>query len=534
MNLFKIIIQLFSVHLSGRMSTITNPLINRYNTFSPNLSNHNDKRNIKRARDELESLVAKCHNKIGVPAFAGFPIMDAKRGVVGLEIFAVNKSLKDFFENEALKTSLKEACELSMVEILEKAVNKINDDLTEANDEAGDDVRAVVQNDLAKPDKPIFAMNSKEMDSYFGQLKSSLAVRDDVKIVRKWAKKEGNEVLAPTKIPAFDEFVESVLPSNEYFGSSKKFARGKLHWRMQLVSAYLLTKYGYDFNSYAKVVPNDYVAKEWVMQDLIGMGDNPVEASNANKQKRKRKNRVLTLQDHVAVPTEVTADNDAVDDSEEKEDEVVAPADFLDEQEELNNSLRSENSLFSGSHASIDEHNADDDNEDVESDNEDNWPSQKNVIIEEMVEEDNDLVKFITKQSSREEFIYQVLDVKYVEKGQGYRAIFSDTKRQYRKVFFNSKLSPLVQKYLDNDGKFVIKVGQHRLFNNAVIIVDCFKLYWDPRKEILGNPEDITNAEVNEILANPDENYAASPSLFQAKVTTRMPGKLKKTRSVGK
>ena len=102
------------------------------------------------------------------------------------------------------------------------------------------------------------------------------------------------------------------------------------------------------------------------------------------------------------------------------------------------------------------------------------------------------------------------------------------------KFFFNSKLSPLVQKYLDNDGKFVIKVGQHRLFNNAVIIVDSFKLYWDPRKEILGNPEDITSAEVNEILANPDENYAASPSLFQAKVTTRMPGKLKKTRSVGK
>ena len=151
-----------------------------------------------------------------------------------------------------------------------------------------------------------------------------------------------------------------------------------------------------------------------------------------------------------------------------------------------------------------------------------------------MVEEDNDLVKFITKQSSREEFIYQVLDVKYVEKGKGYRAIFSDTKQQYRKVFFNLKLSPLVQKYLDNDGKFVIKVGQHRLFNNAVIIVDSFKLYWDPKKEILGNPEDITSAEVNEILANPDENYAASPSLFQAKVTTRMPGKLKKTRSVEK
>ena len=516
------------------MSTITNPLIHRYSTFSPNLSAHNDKRNIKRARDELESLVAKCHNKIGVPAFAGFPIMDAKRGVVGLEIFAVNKSLKDFFENEQLKTSLIEACELSMVEILEKAVN-INDDApTEVNDETGDDVRVVVQNDLAKPDKPIFAMNSKEMDSYFGQLKSSLAVRDGVKIVRKWAKKEGDEVLAPTKIPAFDDFVESVLPSNEYFGSSKKFTRGKLHWRMQLVSAYLLAKYGYDFNSYAKVVPKDYVAKDWIIEDLIGMGANPVEASNANKQKRKRKNRVVTLQDHVAVPAEpeVTADNDAGDVSEDGNEEV-APSDFLEEPEELNNSQHSENSLFNGSHVSNEEHSGDE-NKDVESDNDDNWSSQKNVVIEDMIEEDNDLLKCITKQSSREEFIYQVLGVKYVEKGQGYRAIFSDTKRQYGKVFFNSKLSPLVKKHLDNDSKFVIKVDQHRLFNNAVILVDSFRIYWDPRKEVLGHPEAITSNEVNEILANPDENYAASPSLFQAKVTSRQPGKLKKTRSIGK
>ena len=52
-----------------------------------------------------------------------------------------------------------------------------------------------------------------------------------------------------------------------------------------------------------------------------------------------------------------------------------------------------------------------------------------------MIEEANDLLKFITKQSSREEFIYQVLDVKYVEKGRGYRRVFSDIKREYGKVF---------------------------------------------------------------------------------------------------
>ena len=96
----------------------------RYSTFNPNLDGHNDKRNIRRARDELEALVSKCHNNLGVPAFAGFPIMDAKRGVIGVEIFTFTKSLKEFFENEANKTCLTEACEVSMVEILEQAMNK--------------------------------------------------------------------------------------------------------------------------------------------------------------------------------------------------------------------------------------------------------------------------------------------------------------------------------------------------------------------------------------------------------------------------
>ena len=245
----------------------TNPLMQRYSIFNPDLGGHNDKRNIKRARDELEALVAKCHNNLGVPAFAGIPIMDPKRGVIGVEIFALTKSLKDFFENEGNKTCLMDACAVSMVEILEQENNKNLGTADEALEVAQNP--SVNHSELAKPDKPVFAMNSKEMDSYFGQLKSSLAIRDGVKIVRKWAKKDGNQILEPTKLPAFDDFVESVLPSKEYFGSSKKFERGKLLWRMQLVSAYLLTKSDCDYNTYAKTVPTDYVAKNWNIEDLI-------------------------------------------------------------------------------------------------------------------------------------------------------------------------------------------------------------------------------------------------------------------------
>ena len=48
--------------------------------------------------------------------------------------------------------------------------------------------------------------------------------------------------------------------------------------------------------------------------------------------------------------------------------------------------------------------------------------SLKNDIIDEIIVEKNDLFKSITGQTKKEEYIYQVLGVKYVEKAEGYRA----------------------------------------------------------------------------------------------------------------
>ena len=103
----------------------------------------------------------------------------------------------------------------------------------------------------------------------------------------------------------------------------------------------------------------------------------------------------------------------------------------------------------------------------------------------------------------------------------------SDGKRLYSKVFFNSKLTPLVQKYLDNDDKVIIKINLYRLFNKSVVIIDSFAAYWNPRGEVLGNPTELTMTEVNDVLLNPDERYASSPGNLQARVTMRNPGKLK-------
>ena len=182
----------------------TNKKLMKYQEFSPNITAQNDKRNLQRARDDLEAAVAKYCNVLGFPSFAGIPIVDSKRGVVGLEIFAMGETVKNIF-NEDLKTTILEAFQVSSIEILAKLKDKKDGKEVDPEQAVGEDV---VQ--LPKPPKPVFNMNSGEAIAYFSQLKSTVAHLDGVKIKRKWPKKK-NGVLVEEAIPlpSFDENVES-------------------------------------------------------------------------------------------------------------------------------------------------------------------------------------------------------------------------------------------------------------------------------------------------------------------------------------
>ena len=85
-----------------------------------------------------------------------------------------------------------------------------------------------------------------------------------------------------------------------------------------------------------------------------------------------------------------------------------------------------------------------------------------------------------------------------------------------------------MKKLLCNEKRFIIKVNQQRIFNNAVVIIDNFREYFNSRNNILGDPKEIEKAAINTVLCNPDENYASSPGLIQSKATPRKPGKLRK------
>ena len=202
----------------------------------------------------------------------------------------MGETVKNIF-NEDIKAAVFEAFQVSSIEILAKVKDKKDGkEVDLGQTEVGEDA---IQ--LPKPPKPVFSMNSGEADSYFSQLKSTVAHLDGVKIKRKWPKKKnGVLVEEATPLPSFDENVESILPSNQYFGSNTKFQPGNLLWHLQLVSAYIITKFGHNYNTFAKSIPDDYVAKEWQMADLVTMSNNP----GANVQKRRRRNKVDNIVEH--------------------------------------------------------------------------------------------------------------------------------------------------------------------------------------------------------------------------------------------
>ena len=86
-----------------------------------------------------------------------------------------------------------------------------------------------------------------------------------------------------------------------------------------------------------------------------------------------------------------------------------------------------------------------------------------------------------------------------------------------------------MEELLGNDQKIVIKISQHRIFNKSIAIIDSFRPHWNANNEVLGKPTELKISEINDILSNPDERYAASPGNLQSKVTMRQPGKLRNT-----
>ena len=545
------------------MSKSNNAKVLKVLKFNPKLMDQNDKRNLKHARDEIEYSVTRNYNNLGMPCFAGVPILDPKRGVVGIELFTLADPLKDFFTKE-VKESLLEAMQESMVQLLAKVKDLGNGEETEPLD-AGDFVEP-----LAKPLKPVFSLNAAEIEAYFSALKSSLARKDGVIIKRKWAKMVKGRLEEPTKLPSFDEFVESVLPSSQYFGAKTKFSAGNLLWRLQLVCAYLLENNDCDYNTYAHNVPDDHVHKTWKIEDLILMGRDPKGTANNNLAKRKRNNKVqnIAMEEHTAAiagnPFEDDDEEDGVgngvgdgegdgerdgerdgegDDEEEFATRITSEAEVACRVSTSKNDMLDDSIL--GSHttgspgASREASESGDsassfDKRIYEIERNRVQVNEKRIVLKQMRGEGNDLVTFSSGDAKEGGYILQAYNLVYVDPAKSYRATLSDSTKAVDKVVFNSSLNKQVEEELKHE-KNIVKIMKHRIFNKSMIIVDEFVAYWNANDEMLGDPVLLNKEYMRNIFDGADANYATSPGNLERKVTNRNPLKLKKkTKSAGR
>ena len=150
-----------------------------------------------------------------------------------------------------------EDTQLFALELWDAKENDLENDGKTFHDLVGEDSKRTKEDDL-KPQKPIFAMNTLEISSFFASLLKHLYKEEGVDKFKLWAKKEKNgDILeAPTKLKAYDEKAEKILPRNDFIGSGS--GGPNIGNKLKMVSAYLLSKIGLDHNSYCKEIPPRY------------------------------------------------------------------------------------------------------------------------------------------------------------------------------------------------------------------------------------------------------------------------------------
>ena len=289
--------------------------MNRFQVFNPEPSKwSHDKRIYERAIQGIDALVAKNFSKYAIPCIGIYPDMDPKTGKYrGYKVAAPEGPLKTHFEKEDVKAVFFNLLRDATID----AVAKKNDKL--AGKEVAASCSVIETVTLSKPPRPVWTCTVDELDTYFTSMKTELARKEGIKLKPKWPKiVNGVTVTHPTPIPCFDEVMERILPSAIYI-PKKRFPLANHHWRLKLACAYLLSKCGFDSNSYALDIPSDYKPKQFSQEAFEKMSRN-IAASAATHDRRNNQQ-----------------DEDVLEESEEDlvEDGLEPEHDTADEREEL-------------------------------------------------------------------------------------------------------------------------------------------------------------------------------------------------------
>ena len=101
-------------------------------------------------------------------------------------------------------------------------------------------------------------MNTIEISAFFTALWKYLCKEEGVDKFKLWAKKSKNgEIIEePTKLKAYDDTAEGILPRTDFIGTGS--GGPNIGNRLKIVSAYLLSNIGLDHNFYCKDIPPRY------------------------------------------------------------------------------------------------------------------------------------------------------------------------------------------------------------------------------------------------------------------------------------
>jgi hypothetical protein len=257
--------------------------LDKYKDFNPEAGKwRHDKRNYDQATQALEIQVAKNFSKLALPCAAIYPEM--KNGnFAGFKVAAPDGPLKEYFAQDDTKKILFNLIQDACIDAIAKKeeVRKGNEVIANATV-----VKAIA---FKEPPRPVWILNLKELESYFSGLKTQLALEDGIKIRRKWPKLvNGKATELPTVVPGLDDVCEMLLPS-EAFIPAQKFLPGNVHWRLKLVCAYIMLKYGKNPDKFAGEIPADYKPRSFKIKDLKEFGNNVEQSANKHKQRKKKK-----------------------------------------------------------------------------------------------------------------------------------------------------------------------------------------------------------------------------------------------------
>ena len=114
------------------------------------------------------------------------------------------------------------------------------------------------ENEVPRPAKPIFALNTEDMSSYFGEFLKHLYKVEHIDKFKLWATKDkdGNVLKEPTPLKIYYKKAEEILERHRFIGRGSGGAN--IGNKLKVVTAYLLEKMGIDHNEHCERVPDDY------------------------------------------------------------------------------------------------------------------------------------------------------------------------------------------------------------------------------------------------------------------------------------